>query len=62
MHGDARGSLSTEQHLDMMQEGAQHMQKLATATRDLYAALTEEQKAIADRWFGPHCGGLHAAR
>jgi hypothetical protein len=57
--GDARGSIDTETHLKMMQEGAQHMQQLATTTRDLYAALTKEQKATADRWTGPHHFGSH---
>ncbi len=54
MHGGARGTVDTEEHLNMMQEGAQHMQQLATATRELYTALTKEQKATADRWIGPH--------
>lgn len=59
MQSGARGYVDTETHLTMMQEGAQHMQQLATATRELYAALTKEQKATADRWIGSHHFGGH---
>ncbi len=59
MHGGTRASLDTETHLKMMQEGAQHMEQLATATRELYAALTKEQKTTADRWLGRHHFGPH---
>lgn len=45
--------VDTEQRLTMMQQGAQQMQRLATAARELYAALTPEQKATADQWVGP---------
>lgn len=54
MHGGTAGSFTSETRLKMMEEGAQQMQQLATATRELYAALTTEQKATADRWIGPH--------
>lgn len=59
MHGGAPESVDTETHLKMMEEGAQHMQQLATATRELYAALTKEQQATADRWMARHRFGPH---
>ncbi len=57
MHGGARGTVSTEQRLDMMQEGARHMERLAKATRELFETLSAEQKEVVDRRGGLHHGG-----
>jgi len=55
MHG-GRAGVDTQEHLNMMQEGVQQMQELATATQDLYAALTPQQKTTADQWIGSGVG------
>ncbi len=54
--------MNTKQRIDMMKQGADHMQRIATATADLYAILSPEQKTKADESFGtgfrhgPHHG------
>jgi len=54
--------MNTKQRIDMMKQGADHMQQIATSTVDLYAILSPEQKSKADESFGaglqhgPHHG------
>ncbi len=52
------------QRSEMMRAGLAGMESMTAAFKDLYAALSPEQKAIADRHFGamngPHMGrGMH---
>lgn len=44
------------QHTEMMKQHVAGMEKMNSALKDLYAALTPEQKATADKRFG-HQGG-----
>jgi len=41
-----------EQHADRAKLRAEQMKAMSVAVKDLYAALTPEQKAVADRYFG----------
>lgn len=45
--------MSAEQRIELMQQGADQMQRVATATADLYAKLSPEQKSKADESLGP---------
>ncbi len=47
------------QRAEIMQQGLADMQANAAALKDLYAALSPEQKAIADQRFGDFGPGAH---
>jgi len=51
------GTVTLEQRQAFHQQGFDQMQKLATATRDLYAVLTPEQKSQAGGLSGRPCAG-----
>ena len=50
------GSVTPEQRFALHQQGLDQMQKVTTATRDLYAVLTPEQQAGAGNLIGLHHG------
>jgi len=50
------GTVTPEQRMSFHEQGLAQMQKVTTARRDLYAALTPEQQAKADGLLvGPRC-------
>ncbi|KRT54379.1 Spy/CpxP family protein refolding chaperone [endosymbiont of Ridgeia piscesae] len=52
------GSIAPEQRFTFHQQGLEQMQKVTTASRDLYSVLTPEQQARAGNLIGLH----HALR
>ena len=60
MHSSGGPPLNMEQRIDLMQQGAEQMQRLATATADFYATLSPEQKSKANELIGRQFG--HAPR
>ncbi|EGW54149.1 Spy/CpxP family protein refolding chaperone [Candidatus Endoriftia persephonae] len=52
------GSIAPEQRFTFRQQGLEQMQKVTTASRDLYSVLTPEQQARAGNLIGLH----HALR
>jgi hypothetical protein len=54
MHGSKR--VTPDQQFTLHQQGLEQMQKINTASRELYKALTTEQQARAGNIFGMHCG------
>ncbi len=48
------GTIAPEQRFAFHQQGLEQMQKINTASQDLYTALTPDQKAKAGNQFGMH--------
>jgi hypothetical protein len=52
MRNSGGPEMTTDQRIGLMQQGADQMQRIATATADLYAILSAEQKSKADESLG----------